>query len=142
MELRKDRKIQSFEDLEVYQRARELRRKVYLLVRDLPKNEMYGLADQIKRAVLSITSNIAEGYGRFHYKENIQFCRQARGSLNELIDQLGACFDLGYISSDRLSELREDVQCVNRLLNGYIAATQRLLDKEKSKLETGNRFRS
>src|SRR3972149_11014699 len=82
------RKVVTFEDLDVYQLAREFRNKIYDVVKKLPEKERYNLAGQMRRAAVSLTNNIAEGYGRFHYQENIQFCRQARGSLNELIDDL------------------------------------------------------
>lgn len=118
-------KIRSFDDLEVYRFARELRRHVYDLVDRLPAKERYGLIDQIKRSARSITSNVAEGYGRYHYQENIQFCRQARGSLYELLDQFSACLDQRYINGEELDRLKKETHQVLRLLNGYIAATQK-----------------
>ena len=79
---------QSFEELEVYQLARELRKEIYSLTKKLPVEEKFNLAGQMRRAATSLTNNIAEGHGRYHYQENIQFCRQSRGSLMELIDDL------------------------------------------------------
>lgn len=81
-----EKKIRSVEDLFVYQKAREFSRKISKLIKQLPEIEKFRLKEQMRRAKLSLTNNIAEGYGRFHYKENIQFCRQSRGSLFELID--------------------------------------------------------
>ncbi|MBI3189321.1 MAG: four helix bundle protein [Ignavibacteriales bacterium] len=78
----------SFEDLEVYKSAREFRKKIYLLLAKLPADEKYNLQSQMRRASLSLTNNIAEGHGRFHYQENIQYLRQTRGSLEEFIDNL------------------------------------------------------
>ncbi len=98
---------------------------MYVLVARLPTSEKYGLISQMKRAALSVTSNVAEGYGRYHYQENIQFCRQARGSLNELLDQLSACVDQGYIREEELNRFKNSAYEVLRLLNGYIAATQK-----------------
>ncbi|MDD5326916.1 MAG: four helix bundle protein [Phycisphaerae bacterium] len=75
----------TFEDLEIYKSAREYRKKIYSLAKQLPEFEKYNLANQMRRAAVSLTNNIAEGHGRFHYQENIQFLRQSRGSLEELI---------------------------------------------------------
>ena len=86
-------KIESFEDLFVYQKAREFSRKIAELVKELPPNERNKLRDQMTRARRSITNNLAEGYGRFHYQENIQYCRQSRGSICEIIDDLIECRD-------------------------------------------------
>jgi len=100
--------IRSFEDLDVYKLAREFSRKVSELIKILPENENYRLKGQMKRAKLSITNNIAEGYGRYHYQENIQFCRQSRGSICELIDDFNECYDEGYIDEEYLSSLKTE----------------------------------
>lgn len=71
----------TFEDLEAYKLARAFRKQIFGLIRMLPDEEKYNLVNQMRRAATSLTNNIAEGHGRFHYQENIQFCRQARGSL-------------------------------------------------------------
>ena len=86
-------KISSFQDLDVWKLARVLRKQVYKLVEILPDLEKYNLQSQLQRASVSVTANIAEGYGRFHYQENIQFCRIARGSLYEIQDHLICCKD-------------------------------------------------
>jgi four helix bundle protein len=75
----------------------------------------------MRRAALSLTNNIAEGHGRYHYQENIQFCRISRGSLMELIDDLNACIDEKYSSVDYLEELKKEGYKINKMLNGYIA---------------------
>jgi len=77
----KDKKYNDFRDLEVWQKSKELRQKIWELCKQFPKEEKFRLSDQMIRASRSATACIAEGYGRFHYQENIQFCRQARGSL-------------------------------------------------------------
>jgi four helix bundle protein len=132
LEMRNDTRgqIKSFEDLEVYKLARQLRNKIYELTMKLPVDEKYNLVDQMRRASLSLTSNIAEGYGRYHYQENIQFCRQARGSLSELMDQLMACSDLGYIDKDTVEALVMEAREVRRYLNSYIKST---LNRQKMK---------
>jgi four helix bundle protein len=111
----------SFEALEVYKAAREYRKKIYQLVKELPAEEKYNLAGQMRRAALSLTNNIAEGHGRYHFQENIQFCRVSRGSLMELIDDLNVCIDEKYFAVDYLEELKEEGYRVNKMLNGYIA---------------------
>jgi len=99
------RRIKSFEDLETWKFCSELRKKLTKLAKELPGEEKFRLADQIIRAARSVTNNIAEGYGRFHYQENIQFCRQSRGSLYELIDHIKICFDEGYIDAEPTGQI-------------------------------------
>ena len=111
----------SFEDLEVYKAAREFRKKIYKLVKELPAEEKYNLAGQMRRAALSLTNNIAEGHGRYHFQENIQFCRVSRGSLMELIDDLNVCIDEEYFSQEYLEGLKNEAYRINKMLNGYMA---------------------
>src|SRR5688572_6082557 len=99
----------SFEDLDCWKHATALRRRLAELVKVFPVEEKYRLTDQIIRASRSATSNIAEGYGRFHFQENTQYCRQARGSLYELVDHLLIAADEGYISKENLMGLRKDI---------------------------------
>lgn len=115
-----DNKIRSFEDLECWKTCTELRRLVSKLIKNFPKDEQYGLTSQMKRASRSVTHNIAEGYGRFHFQENIQYCRQARGSLYELIDQLIVALDEKYITEEELIKSKEQINKSLALLNGYI----------------------
>ena len=122
-----ERKIKSFEDLEVWQFCRELRNNFKGLAKSLAGEEKFRLADQIIRASRSVTNNLAEGYGRFHYQENIQFCRQSRGSLYELIDHLSICIDEGYIDNTQFTKYRDDCIRGIQLVNGYI----RYLSKQK-----------
>lgn len=116
----KENKIRSFEDLECWKVGTELRRFVSQLVKTFPKEEQFDLTSQMKRASRSVTHNIAEGYGRFHYQENIQFCRQARGSSYELIDQFIVAFDEKYITNEELIKGKEQINKSLALLNGYI----------------------
>ena len=110
----------TFEDLEVYKAAREFRKKIYRLAKEIPEYEKYNLAGQMRRATVSLTNCIAEGHGRFHYQENIQFLRQSRGSLKELIDDINVCIDENYADLDRLTRLKEEAYMVLKKLNGYI----------------------
>jgi len=90
-------KITTFKDLMVWKECRKLRIQISSLIKNLPNPERYRLVDQMIRASRSVTANIAEGYGRHHHRENMQFCRQARGSLYELIDPVTCLYDEGYI---------------------------------------------
>jgi len=115
-----------YEDLEVYKAARAFRQQIYRLTSLLPNEEKFALGQQMRRAAVSLTSNIAEGYGRHHWQENTQFCRQSRGSLMELIEQIQVCLDQSYAEGEHLEELRDqDGLKLLKLLNGYIAYLQR-----------------
>ena len=100
--------------------CREVRLFITELVKKFPREERFSLVDDMKRAARSTTHNIAEGYGRFHYQENIQFCRQARGSLYELIDQLITAKDDRMITGDECKKGRELINKSLAILNGYI----------------------
>ena len=115
--------ITDFKDLEVWKVARELRTAIYGLARTLPDFEKYGLASQLRRAATSVTANIAEGYGRYSYQENAQFCRQARGSLYELRDHLTTCADEHYLGDVESTNLDALAQRVIQMINGYIRST-------------------
>ena len=129
---RKRKLIRSFEDLNVYKLARQFSRKVGELIRTLPTCENYNLKPQMRRAKVSVTNNIAEGYGRYHYQENIQFCRQSRGSICELIDDFNECFDEGYMAFEFYNEFKNDGYNLIKLLNGYIASLKRLKESTKT----------
>ncbi|MEW6685612.1 MAG: four helix bundle protein [Candidatus Edwardsbacteria bacterium] len=117
-----------FEDLKVWQEARKFRQGIYNLVKKFPKKELYGLTAQISHSASSITANIAEGYGRYHWQENIQFCRISRGSINETLDHLYTALDCGYITEEEFSEHYQKGRQLEQLLNGYI----RYLEKRKN----------
>jgi len=112
--------FKSFEDLECWKACTEVRRFITELVKKYPKEEKYSLVDDMKRAARSTSHNVAEGFGRFHYQENIQFCRISRGSLYELIDQLITSLDDGYITSEEYDTGRSLISKALALLNGYI----------------------
>ncbi|MEW6245565.1 MAG: four helix bundle protein [Nitrospirota bacterium] len=90
-------RVKTFQDLEVWQVGRRIRSQLYGVANRLPDCERYNLSAQIRRAAVSLTSNIAEGYGRYHFKENVKCCRISRGSAYELIDHLIACQDERYL---------------------------------------------
>jgi four helix bundle protein len=110
----------TFEDLEVYKSAREFRKVMYSVGRRLPSIEKFGLADQVRRAALSLTNNIAEGHGRWHFLDHIKYVLQARGSLEELMDDLNVCQDEQYLPTAEVTDLKQAGWHVLRLLNGYL----------------------
>jgi four helix bundle protein len=113
-------KYNDFRDLEVWQRCKNIRVQAQNLCKSFPAEEKYRLSDQIMRASRSSTACIAEGYGRYHYQENIQFCRQARGSLYELIDHIIVAEECNYISDEQAEKLINEIKTTIRILNGYI----------------------
>lgn len=119
--------VRDFKDLLVWKLARELRVRVYAIAKALPSEEKYALSSQIRRAAQSIGANIAEGFGRYSYRENIQFCRQARGSAFEVRDHLVTAFDVGYIAKEEYVETDALAQRVIQSLNGYIRSTGKRL---------------
>ena len=120
--------IRTFEDLDVWKVCRDLRTQIATIARTFPKEEQYRLRDQLIRASRSVTANLAEGYGRFHYAENIQFARQARGSLYELIDHLTVAQEEKLISVETFALVREAVLRAVLVVNGFI----RYLSKAKT----------
>jgi four helix bundle protein len=114
------KEINDFRDLNVWKACKELRNRSWKIVQSFPGEEKYRLSDQIIRASRSVTACIAEGYGRFHFQENIQFCRQARGSLYELMDHFDVAHDCGYISSKQSEDLIVNIKDCILILNKFI----------------------
>jgi four helix bundle protein len=112
--------FRSFEELECWQACRKVRQFISKLVKSYPKDEKYRIVDDMIRASRSTTHNIAEGFGRFHYQENIQFCRVSRGSLYELKDQLICSLDDRLIKAYEYQEGMELIDKAIPLVNGYI----------------------
>ena len=117
--------IRSHRDLLVWQRAMELVVSVYRLTKKLPRDEVYGLVGQMRRAAASVPSNIAEGQGRRLDGEFLQFLGHARGSLLELDTQIEVAFRVQYITIDDQRRINIELQEVGRLLNGLMRAIQR-----------------
>jgi four helix bundle protein len=110
-----------FYDLPVYKTCRDFRKRISSIVKDyFPKAEDYHLKSQIISSSRSITANIAEGFGRFHHQENIQFCRQSRGSLDETLEHIITAYDEGYKAKSMLIEVNRDYKGCLKQLNGYI----------------------
>ena len=121
---------QKFTDLNVWKQARVLKLDIYELVKAFPKEEKFELSNQLIRCVRSIPANIAEGHGRFTYKDQIHFCIQARGSLSETLNHLIDAYDRTYINSDTLKKFDEHITSVGKLLNGYIAFLRTATDQK------------
>lgn len=123
--------IYSFEKLRAYQEARILVAKTYQLLKFYPTDERFALCDQMRRAVVSVTSNIAEGTGRSTYKEKLRFLEMAYGSLLELFSQFQVSFDLGYINEVQYLEMRNLIIHVAQPLSGLRSSYQRSLNDER-----------
>lgn len=113
------------DDFELYQCACAFRRQTYELIRQLPSCERYCLDPQMRRAAVSVSNNIAEGHGRWHFQENIQFCRISRGSIEELIDDFNTCIDENYGQEGFAAALKENAYTLIARINGYIAYLHR-----------------
>jgi four helix bundle protein len=117
--------IKSFEGLEVWKRAKKLAVKIYKLTTTFPKDEIFGTTSQIKRAVLSVPANIAEGFGRYHYLDKAKFYLNARGSLFELKSHLLVAADLKFMDETLTKQLTEDTDQIGIKINNLISATRR-----------------
>lgn len=117
--------MNAFEDLKVWQESRKFRIMISKLVTTFPTEEKFELTKQIKRSSRSVTANIAEGHGRYHYQENSQFCRHARGSLEETKEHLYTALDEGYTSEEQIKPFFEQHKLCISLLNGYIDSLQK-----------------
>jgi len=130
-----ERGQRGFEDLECYQLALQVLREAYRVVRRLLPEERYNLADQMRRAAVSVVLNIAEGYGRYHYLDSLRFYYIARGSLNETLSSFVICDEVGYTSGE-LPRQRELCHSALRSLNGYIRYVRK---QQRGRKEYGDR---
>lgn len=110
----------SYRDLIAWQKAKRLALDIYVCTREFPKHETYGLVSQMRRAAVSVPSNIAEGKGRRSHKELVQFLYRARGSLLELETQLDIAHELGYVNETVFARLEELTREEGRILNGLV----------------------
>jgi len=113
-------KIKSFTDLNAWKEGHFLVLLIYKATKIFPKDELFGLVSQMRRAAVSITSNIAEGFSRNSYKEKIQFYYLAQGSITELQNQLLIAKDVGYINKSKFKEIAEQSVKVQKITNGLI----------------------
>jgi four helix bundle protein len=118
--------VQGLKKLEVWKRAKDFALKIYRNVLPLlPPEEKWSLSSQIRRSSLSISANIAEGYGRYYYQDNVRFCYNARGSLEETLSHLVFSYEAKYIPETLYKELSIEGDEIVRMLNGYIAYLKR-----------------
>ena len=117
--------VRSYRDLVVWQKAVEFVTEIYRLTHTFPKEEMFGLMSQMRRAAVSIPSNIAEGHGRLSRKEYIHFLGNARGSMAELETQVIIAVNLGYLDEGKTNRLLEQAGELGRILNGLLASLRK-----------------
>src|SRR5437868_14278189 len=132
------KEFRTFEDLDVYQVAREFRKKMYGVTRVLPDFEKYDLASQIRRAAVSLTNNIAEGHGRYHFADQVRFFLGSRGSLQELVDDLNVCADENYLGSEEIETLKGEAWRVLGLINGYLRYLRDRKTTDRSSVREGD----
>jgi len=123
-------KIRNFTDLNAWKESHKLVLEIYRATKNFPKEEIFGLSSQIKRAAISITSNIAEGFGRFSKKEQIQFFYISLGSLVETQNQLIIAKDVGYLSEKDYNSIYEQTINSQKIINGLIRFNKTILIKE------------
>ena len=116
--------IKSFSDLATWKEAHKLVLMIYKVTKQFPPDEKFGLIIQLRRAAVSVSSNIAEGFSRNTNKEKVQFYYMALGSLTEMQNQLIISKDLSYMSESRFDELMKHVIVVNKLINGMIKSAK------------------
>ncbi|MBD0278791.1 MAG: four helix bundle protein [Flavisolibacter sp.] len=111
---------QGFTELNVWKEPRNFQLFIFNLCKSFPPEEKFRLSDQLIRASRSVAANIAEGHGRYHFQEQIQFCRQARGSLSEVLNHIYTAFDYSYISNEQVKEIEHKSEILLKLINGYL----------------------
>ena len=112
--------VRNYTDLEIYQRSLKLVKEIYLLTKNFPKDETYGMRDQVRRAAASIGANIAEAFGRYHYKDKLVFLYNSRGSLYETQHFLELATSVGYIKEVDKLGLLGDCRELAVKLNNFI----------------------
>ncbi len=121
-------KIKTFTDLKTWQEAHKLVLMIYKITKDFPKEELFGLVNQMRRAVVSITSNVAEGFSRQSYKEKVQFYSISQGSNTELQNQLLIAKDVDYLAQKDFTQIANQSVIVHKLLNGLIKKSKDILN--------------
>ena len=117
-------KIKTFTDLNSWQESHNLVLLIYDITKKFPRDEIFGLVSQMRRSSISITSNIAEGFGRQSYKEKVQFYYLAQGSLTELKNQIITAKDVGYIEDEDFQKLINQADLAHKLLQGLITKSK------------------
>ena len=124
--------METHRDLRVWQQSIDFVSSIYLMTRSLPKEELFGLVSQMRRAAVSVPSNIAEGYARGTDKEKIHFLRISSGSMSELETQLTLCLKLGYISQEEYNATSEKLVSVWKQLNALISGIKKRINSQES----------
>ena len=125
-------KVERFEDLIAWQKARDLARAIYQITQEGAFARDFGLARQIQRAAVSIMSNIAEGFERSGRREFHQFLSTAKGSCAEVRSQLYVAFDIGYLMKSEFQRLLAQAEEVGRVVGGLRASVEKLRDERRS----------
>lgn len=126
----KSGKIQSFTDLKVWSEGHKLVIMVYRITKTFPKEEIYSLIDQMRRAASSVTANIAEGFGRQTYKEKLQFYYMAQGSLTELKNFILIAKEVGYLDRKNFTNLVDQANITHQILQGFIRSTKTFVNRK------------
>ena len=113
-------KIKTYKDLLIWQKGMEIVKAIYMLCKEIPNEELYGLQSQVKRSAISIPSNIAEGWGRNYTKSYIQFLKYSRGSLLELETQVIIARELGFISAESYNKTQGLITEESKMINAFI----------------------
>ncbi len=122
----------SFTELEVWKKMRLLKIKIEALAKTFPTEEKFRLTDQVIRSSRGVNSAISEGHGRYTFPDRIHYCIIARGSLSETFNHLIDAYDCGYITLEKLTELKNEINEVKKILNGYISWLRVQLNKNNS----------
>lgn len=120
-------KIKNFYDLDAWKKSHKFTLMIYKITKSFPKEELYGVISQLRRAAFSIAANIAEGFSRYHYNDKIRFYHNARGSVSEVQNFIFLATDLSFLNTADSKLLFEESEDINRLINGLI----RSIDKQK-----------
>jgi four helix bundle protein len=123
----KSKEIKDFYDLDAWKKANDFTVEIYKLTKGFPKDELYGITSQLRRASSSIAANIAEGFSRYHFNDKIRFYYNARGSVSETQSFLFLSKDLGYLEISVFQKLFEASKNIGMLINGLI----RSIDKQR-----------
>jgi four helix bundle protein len=120
--------IKNFYDLEAWKKSHILTLKIYKITKDFPRDELYGLVSQLRRAASSVSANIAEGFARYHFKDKIRFYHNSRGSVAEVQNFILIAKDLGYVDLETCKKIGEMGNEVGKIINGMIKSIERKLN--------------
>ena len=122
--------METHKDLRVWQQSIEMVTSIYLMTKAFPKDELFGLVSQMRRAAVSVPSNIAEGYARGSEREKLHFLRISSGSMSEIETQLMLSLNLGYVTQEIFDELSEKITSLWKQFNGLISSLNKRLSPQ------------